>query len=183
MDNQTNISALYDEINWLQGIIEQVIKSYLVQEGHEKSWRDIPLPDLSANESIFAQTVKKYNLNVYERLLLALAAAPSLQPEVLDIFFSKNQVYDRGFTEFGGIKHSAHSGFLPTAQTFCFLVTATDKPLIREVLSTLSKENILIRENIILLEETDPFIPSLSGILGINKNWLHYFITGQQLSV
>jgi hypothetical protein len=120
MDTEININTLHNEMDWLQKVIDQVIKSYLLQEGHENNWYDIPLPDLSESESAYAQLVKKWELGIYERLALSLAMAPHVYPEILDVFFGKNGIYDRGFTEFGGVTGKNHSGFLPTAQTLCF---------------------------------------------------------------
>jgi AAA+ superfamily predicted ATPase len=158
-----------------------VIKSYLLQEGHENHWRDIPVPDLSVEDCPYANTVNEWQLDVYTRLALVLATAPHLQPEVLDILFGKNQLYDRGFTEFGGVIDKNHSGFLPTGQTLCFLVTAVNPELREKVLEILSKENILIKEQVIILGDTESFLPRLNGVLILSNHWFHYFLTGEHL--
>lgn len=180
MENKTVLTHLHDELNWLQQVIDQVICSYLMQEGHEKNWQDIPLPDLSSEKGAFANTINEWNLSVYERLALALTLAPHIRPEILDIFFGKNQLYDRGFTEFGGMVDKNHSGFLPTAQTFCFLLTATNKELRTEVENILCKENTLMKEQVLILAETEDHIPQLNGMLSFSSNWLHYFLTGEK---
>ena len=125
MEADLTIQVLQQEMDWLQSVIDQVIKSYLLQEGHENYWMDIPVPNLADIDCPYANTVNKWQLDIYARLALVLALAPHIRPEVLDVFFGKNQIYDRGFTEFGGVIDKSHSGFLPTGQTFCFLVTAT----------------------------------------------------------
>jgi len=173
------IQVLQQEMEWLQSVIDQVIKSYLVQEGHENNWKDIVVPDLEDSDCAYAVTVTKWGLNIYGRLALALALAPHIRPEVLDIFFGKNQVYDRGFTEFGGVLDKGHSGFIPTGQTFCFLVTATEPQLRSEVMSVFGKDNPLVKEEVLQLAETEPYLPRLGGILSINDYWLQYFLTGE----
>src|SRR6188474_1037040 len=112
-----SLDILQKEMEWLSAVIEQVIKSYFLQEGHEKDWLHIPLPDLSRHKDPYSSYVSKWKLSQLERLALALAIAPHFKPEVLDILFGKNRIYDRGFTEFGGITDKNHSGFLPTGQT------------------------------------------------------------------
>jgi AAA+ superfamily predicted ATPase len=183
MEPDKNIETLQNEIDWLTNVIDQVIRSYLLQEGHENNWFDIPLPDLEENDTPFAVKVKEWGLNIYERLVLALALAPQLRPEALDIFFGKNQLYDRGFSEFGGIVDKNHSGFLPTGQTFCFLITATDFRLRTEVLRIFKKDSVLIKEQIIALADTDEHVPRLNGVLGITSSALHYFMTGETLKL
>lgn len=181
MADEISIWILHQEINWLQSVIDQVIRSYLLQEGHEKHWLDIPLPDLAQADCPYARKVMEWDLNLYERLALALSLAPHIRPEVLDVFFGKNQVYDRGFTEFGGVLDKNHSGFLPTGQTFCFLVTATNPELRMEVMSVLNKENVLLREGVLQLGEVEEYVPRLSGVFSMSERWLNYFITGIHL--
>jgi AAA+ superfamily predicted ATPase len=180
METNSNILALNHEMDWLQKVIDQVICSYLLQEGHENRWQDIPLPeaDPETEGSVYYKKLTEWNLNLYERLCLALILSPQLKPEALDIFFSKNAMYDRGFTEFGGVVNKIHSGFLPTGQTLSFLITAVNPELRIEVLQILSSVNILSREQVLVLETTESNIPVLNQVLSINERWLHYFITG-----
>lgn len=172
---------MHHEINWLVHVINQVIITYLKQEGHENNWMDIPVPDLTDDDSPYALKVKEWELNTFERLALVLAIAPHIRPEALDIFFGKNQMYDRGFTEFGGVVNDAHNGFLPTGQTFNFLVSANDYTLRTEVSRILSKEHMLMKEQALRLGTTEDFIPKLNGVLSIDEKWMHYFFTGEQL--
>jgi AAA+ superfamily predicted ATPase len=180
METNQEILILYKEMDWLQEVIDQVICSYLLQEGHENRWQDIPLPEIDADteNSIYYKKIEEWNLNLYERLCLALIIAPQIKPEVLDVFFSKNAMYDRGFTEFGGIVNKSHSGFLPTGQTFSFLITAVNPELRIEVMNVLSSSNILVKEQVLVMEATESNVPVLNQILSLNERWLHYFITG-----
>lgn len=179
MNNMDNLETLHREMDWLQSVIDQVIKSYLLQEGHEKHWLDIPMPDLSSGDSFYAGKVREWNLDVYARLALVLSMAPHLRPEVLDILFGKNQLYDRGFTEFGGLVDKNHSGFLPTGQTFCFLVTAVNPGWRYDVMDVLARESVLLKEQVILLGDSEPGLPRLNGMLLLSDHWFHYFLTGE----
>jgi hypothetical protein len=58
------------------------------------------------------------------RLALALAAAPSVRPRLLDLFFTRNTTFDRRFTEFGGADGTGAPGFVPTGETLAFLLGA-----------------------------------------------------------
>lgn len=183
METKTNIGILHDELDWLEKVIQQVICSYLMQEGYENDWLDIPMPDLSLENSPYATIVNDWELNVYERLAIALCLAPHLRPEILDIFFGKNEMYDRGFTEFGGVVDKNHSGFIPTGQTLCFLIAATNKELRTEVEQIVSPSNRLIKEDVLQLEGTEGYIPKLNGILSLSHNAFHYFMTDEKISM
>jgi hypothetical protein len=183
METNQNIAVLYAEVDWLQKVIDQVIKTYLLQDGHENNWMDIPLPDLPDSDTPYGKTVKKWNLGIFERLSLALTLAPHLQPEVLDIFFGKNQVYDRGFTEFGGIVDKSHSGFLPTGQTLHFLIASSNPGFRTEILNIVGKESSLMKEQVLLLSDMESHLPTLNGILSMSQSWFHYFVTGEHLQM
>lgn len=181
-NNETSFLVFEKEIAWLQQVIDQAIKSYLVHEGHEKDWREIPMPDLAGADCTYSNTVKEWNLDIYTRLALVLAMVPHLKPEALDIFFSKNQIYDRGFTEFGGVIDKNHSGFLPTGQTLSFLIAGNDPVLKGEVFKIFEKSCILTKEEVISLSETDSHVPNLNGILSIEERWMVFFLTGNKIA-
>lgn len=167
----------------MQSVIDQAICTYLLQKGHENNWLDIPMPDWDEMDCPYVEIVRQWNLDVYQRLALVLSMAPHIRPEVLDIFFGKNQIYDRGFTEFGGVVDKNHSGFLPTGQTLCFLVTVSDPQLRFEVMNVLDKDSVLIKEQVIVLGDTEPHLPRLNAILSLSDSWFHYFITGEHLQI
>lgn len=180
MKTNCAIETLHIEMEWLQKVINQVISSYLMHEGHEKRWQDMPIPDLSNSDSPYAKIVNEWNLNSYERLAITLAMTPHLKPEVLDVFFGRNTLYDRGFTEFGGVIDKEHSGFLPTGQTLLFLVTANNPELRIEVMHIFNIQNKIIEEQLLSLSDTSDYISDYNGVLSISSEWLHYFITGEQ---
>jgi len=183
METKTNVSILQQEMDWLQAVIDQAIKTYLLQDGHEDNWLDIELPDLEEIDCPYANAVKNWDLDIYNRLALALAMAPHVRPELMDIFLGKNQVYDRGFTEFGGVLDKGHSGFLPTGQTLNFLITVSDTALMSVVNNIFGKNSILIKEDVLSLTAVDTYLPRLNGILSLNNSWFNYFLTGEQLQV
>ncbi len=178
MDIKQNITTLNKEIDWLQAVIDQAIITYLMQEGHEKQWRDIPLPDLNESDGAYADIVNVNQLGKLERLALALAMAPHIRPEALDIFFAKNQLYDRGFTEFGGATDKNHNGFLPTGQTLCFLATVGKPEARLEILNLFNRDSLLVRDGILVLGHTEAHMPGLTGILSFDEGWLQFFMTG-----
>lgn len=181
METPGNIHILQQEMDWLQEVIEQAIKTYFLQEGHEQDWKDIPVPELTEDDGPYARSVIQWELDRFARLALALAIAPHFRPELLDVFFGKNQVYDRGFTEFGGVVDKNHSGFLPTGQTYSFIITVNAPEHRETVQCILGRESILVQQQVLLPAETEAGLPRLSGVLGLSAKWMHYFLTGEEL--
>lgn len=180
METSTSLYILYKEIAWLQTVIHHAIGIYLQQEGTYKDWRELPLPDYEEIDTPYTNTIKKWNLSIYERLALVLAITPNIRPEVLDIFLGKNKFYDRGFTEFGGIIDKHHSGFLPTGQTLLFLTTVIDIEARIDTMQILGGDSILYKEQVLELEQTVSYVPKNNGLLYINDRWLQYFILGEK---
>ncbi|WP_420571490.1 ATP-binding protein [Kordia sp.] len=184
METNEYIVSLYQEIDWLQNVINQVISVYLQHEGTENMhWTDIPMPDVENIDSPFANTIKTWNLTNLERMALILAITPHIRPEALDIFFGQNKIYNRGFTEFGGVIDKSHSGFLPTGQTLFFLLTTLNPEWSLEVLSFFKNDHIFHKEQVLNIESVDDYLPKFNGVLNINHRWLHYFITGEKLKL
>ncbi len=183
MHTNVNIPFLYNEIYWLQEVIHNVISTYLEHEGERPHWTDIPVQEIKNSEATYAKCLIDWKLNIYERLAIALTLASQLKPEVLDVFFGRNKIYDRGFTEFGGIIDKNHSGFLPTGQTLIFLISATNPEIREEIFHIFNKENILVKEQVLSLEDTELFIPKHNGILSLSKRWFHYFLTGEEPNI
>lgn len=174
-----HIKAVYAELEWLERVIHQVITSYLKQEGHELNWYDIDLPIVT--ESRLHDFQQKHKLDIVERIALALGLAPYVRPELLDIFFGKNQIYDRPFSEFGGVTDTEFSGFIPTLQTLAFLTTSTNVDFYPLFLAAVSTESALIKEQVLQLESTKEHLPESANVIQMNKRWVHYFITGEDL--
>ncbi|WP_444997457.1 ATP-binding protein [Aliikangiella sp. IMCC44359] len=178
--NIVNINTLHQELDWLEQVINQVICSYLKQQGHERNWFDIPLPVLDKS-SIYADFIECFSLNIYERLVVALAMAPHFKPELLDIFFGLNALYDRNFTEFGGVTNKAFSGFLPTGQTVKFLISSNNPEWFNIAMELLEPTHVLAIEQVISLNSSDSQLPISSGIVSLSEQWLHYFMTGKKV--
>lgn len=175
-----NVVVLYREMEWLSLVINQVICSYLKQEGHEHHWLEIPPPELETGTP-YAELLIDWQLSTFERIALALAMAPSLKPDTLDIFFGLNGLIDRPFTEFGGVSDKAFSGFIPTGQTLNFILSANNPDWRIYTQTILANKHRLMAEQVTQLLSVDEGVPKWAGIYQLNEEWLHYFMTGEKL--
>jgi AAA+ superfamily predicted ATPase len=174
---QANAAAMTKELQWLGQVIETRMKLYWQQPCPFKDITEVPAPELPV-ESIYAQVVEYYRMKVTERIILSLALAPHLMPHLLDVFFIKNSNYDRGFTEFGGIKGQNHGGFLPTGETVAFILAANDLEKRFELLDVLGEDHFFRQSGILKLTAAQAEEPFLSGILSLSNEYLSYFTLG-----
>lgn len=176
--NSDNIQAIDAELNWLEQVIDQAIRSYLKHEGHENDWRDIAMPDITQHDSVYGRLCADWCLGQNERVLLALTLAPNIRPQMLDIFFGVNGMTERAFTEFGGVADKAFSGFMPTGQTLRFILCFDELEHQADLMALLSPAHRLMAEQVIGLGGVDEGIPASAGVLYMSEHWVEYFLTG-----
>lgn len=173
-----NAETLTAELQWLEEIINVSMKLYWNEECNYKSIAEILPPDLPDNTSPYAGILKHYQISFSERVVLLLALAPHIQPKLLDVFFIKNVAYDRGFTEFGGLKGQNFGGFLPTGETVVFLLASNNLEKRFRVLELFSDDHKFKKFNILSLESSPANEPFLSGALTLSLEYLSYFTKG-----
>ncbi|KKO44066.1 ATPase AAA [Arsukibacterium ikkense] len=172
-----NAACLQQDLHWLAQCIELRLHSYFQQQPLNLL-QQAPPPELMAGQGSYATFVLQQQFSVSERLMLLLALAPHLQPQLLDSFFVRNDNLGRSFTEFGGCSSKQHRGFLPSAETAAFLLAGNDLAQRLQVMQLLQAEQRLQRDNILqLLHETgdEPF---LSARLSLSAEYLQLFVTG-----
>lgn len=119
---QANARDLERELAWLAQLLDARFKRFFQQEGEVPKVGEIEPPDLRESGSPFAGFIRQHRMAPSERAVLALALAAAFKPQLLDIFFLKNQRFDRKFSEFGGQLAGAGGDFLPTVETALFLL-------------------------------------------------------------
>jgi ATPase family associated with various cellular activities (AAA) len=140
--------------------------------------RQAAAPDLTNDHSVYAEFVNYYKLSRDERLLLMLAIIPHIQPHLLDVFFSANKTLGRGYTEFGGIKGSRHSGFIPTIETALFLLAGNDLAYRFRLYKLFDPDHIFTAHQIILIEQSGGNEPFYSSPIHLTEEYVDFFTTG-----
>lgn len=179
MDNHliaANAKALYEDLQWFNEILQLRMKQYF-EQAHTYVAEEPPPPP-GVKDAVYSQIVSHYNMSIQERLVLLLALCPHIQPQLLDVFFVKNSTYDRGFTEFGGMKGNQHGGFLPTGETAAFLLAANDLQQRFQLLQLFSPGHFFARHNMLKLVSAHVDEPSMSGALQISSEYLSFFTHG-----
>jgi len=173
-----NAHALTQELNWMSEIIDTSIKLYFGQETKYKSIYDIQPPDISLDESFYAEIIKRDQTSVQERIILLLALVPHVKPEMLDVFFLKNQKLEKNFTEFGGVKESKCNGFIPTGETAAFILAMNNLESRFDLFNLFCEDHYFSRRNILHIVKPKTFEPYLSGALILSHEYLSYLTVG-----
>ncbi|MCE7991210.1 MAG: ATP-binding protein [Roseivirga sp.] len=174
-EKEQNMATLNRELHWFAQVLNARISGYLTQ-------KELPVsdpPDLSQESSAYANLVRKHEFDEGARLVLILALAPHVMPAVLDPFFTKNSIYDRGMTEFGGYLSKNHGGFLPTGETAVFINSEGDFTKRAKAESYLHPDHPLVREELISLYGTEKDSPRMSAPLIFSERFLPHLLTGE----
>lgn len=165
--------------SWWDKILHPKSEILLLPEKSESlNAQETTPPDLSTDQSVYAEFVKYYQLSVDERLVLILALIPHIQPHLLDVFLSVNKSLGRGYTEFGGVKGNRHGGFLPTVETALFLLAGNDLGHRFRMYKLFESDHIFLAHNIIYLDQGQGNEPFYSSALVITEEYIDFFTKG-----
>ena len=175
---EQNSKTLEVEMQWLAEVIKTRMDLRFNQQSKYGSVYDVPIPLLNDDKSFYARIIKHCNFGFKERIVLALSIAPHVKPQVLDRFFLKNKMYDRVYTEFGGLKGRFHSGFLPTGETASFLIAGSSIEQRILVIDIFKPENTFFKNNILKLNLNQGQEPLFSSGLELSEEYLSFFTSG-----
>lgn len=174
-DPALHAQALQCELDWLQATLTLRLQQHFSPQ--EAPAELPPAPQLPAGSAL-AGLVQAMSLGREARLVLALALAPHLRPELLDVMYVRNKALDRSFTEFGGWHGTRHGGFLPTGETAAFLIAGNDLARRIALLTLLDAQQPLAAQNVVRLECEAGAEPQLAGALQVSAEVLQRLLTG-----
>ncbi|MGB0522378.1 MAG: ATP-binding protein [Flammeovirgaceae bacterium] len=179
---------LKNELDWFELILKVRFRDFVYEQTGKlnndpsisayQSYEEIPLPIL-AEHSPYTQLINRYQFNLIERACIILALLPHIKPQLLDIFFTENALYNRTFTQFGGYKGIAHKGFLPTGETAAFIFASEDLEKRKQVIDLFSPLHAFNQNRILKLGEAPDHEPALSGPLLISPEYLSLITIGK----
>lgn len=175
---QLNVRDLEQDLLWFSAVLDTRFKLYFGQESLYQDVYDIPPPDLQDSESPYARFMQHYQATFAERIAILLALVPQIRPQILDIFFIKNQTFDRKFTEFGGIWTGGNNDFVPTGETLAFILGGTNMEIRFAIQDIFRDEHYFSKHSILRLAVHDD-IPAMKSSLRLSEESLAYFTSGQ----
>ena len=186
-----NAADLELEFAWFAQVVDARFKRYFSPPAADIAMDaqdplSIAAPNLSGARSNFAKLLRRRRATPTERLALVLALLPHCRPQLLDIFHTRNQTFDRQFTEFGGQRDAA-GDFMPTGQTLAFLVAGTALTPRFALQALFEREHWFATERLLQLSPPEPGQVQPSGaragllarVLAISDEGLALCTTGR----
>jgi len=172
-----NFQVLEKELAWVDRLIQDRISSYFHKEELADDAREFILED-----SCYSQFIEEHELSFNEQKILALALTTHLSPDILDIFLTKNKLYDSAFTEFGGLTNENYNAFVPTIQTALFLLAGENKEMYLKALELFSSSSKLYRTGILTFDEKENSTNLIHNKLMVSPSSLSLLLYGKELS-
>lgn len=176
--SQANANSLEREMDWFTKVLDLRIKLYFQQETELDSIGQLPAPDLTHDESPYANWVKQHLEHFEERLVLVMAIIPHIRPHIFDTFFIKNSHFDRPYTEFGGKAGTVHQGFLPTCETAAFVLVGEALAARFRISTFFEPQHVFIKNSVIRLTPPSEGEPFFSSTFSLETEYLNRFTTG-----
>ena len=177
--SSANAQTITRELHWFGEVLNTRLSSYF-KNGDTTDIYSLTPADLSESESPYAHIINHYAMGFSERLILILSLIPHVRPDALDIFFTKNENFNRGYTEFGGIHGNFHSGFLPTGETAAFILTGNQIDKRLELMNLFDPAHYFFKHNILSIErsQNNRNEPLLSNPINLSDEYLSLLTSG-----
>lgn len=121
-------------------------------------------PVLDLENSPYAHFIEEYQLGMQDRALLILTLVNQVRPDFLLPLIQRSKNYP----DLGGTSGQNFKGFLPTGETYLFLMAGRDTYKRQEMIEFLAKDSVLMKEGWVSLLNALPGEPFLSGVLGFH---------------
>src|SRR5271165_5295258 len=174
---QQNARDLERELAWFARLLDARFQAYFSKDAPAPDLAALAPPDLSGADSPYARFLQHYEPAFEERAALVLSLVPHVRPQLLDVFFTKNQKFDRKFTEFGGLRGGPDGDFVPTGETLAFVLGGNDLAIRFGLQRLFEADHYFARHNILRLTPLGDE-PLMKAPLKLSDETLGYFTTG-----
>jgi len=175
-----NAVLLSAELDWLGRLISGRFDSYFGTDGQEPQGKQLVAveePPPTDDTTPYGRFTRFYDWSYAERIAIILALARLLQPQLLDVFSTRNTLFDRPFTEFGGSRDQSGL-FVPNGETLAFLLGGTDLEM-RLRLRQLFEADHLFRVHKILAPAPHGVREPLQTPLTISEEFVALLLSGE----
>lgn len=130
---------LEQEFEWLKQIIHFRFEHFFQSETSPASIDDFS-PPIIGRHTGYEQFLLDLQLGLNERIVIAIALATTLKPELFNLFHLENKVTGKQYIEFGGIIEQ--NSFIPTYRTAAFLLNDIPEILPLSIYALFEQEHV-----------------------------------------
>ena len=160
---------------------QELISNHLKHQEEVLFWEElyttqdltlIAPPTHDPEDSPYAQFIFQFQLGMRDRALLVLSLVNQVQPDFLLPLIQKTKEYP----DLGGATGQNFNGFVPTGETYLFLMAWRDTFKRQALIEFLVQESVLVQEGWVSLSEVLPGEPVFSGALGFHPEQIAFLL-------
>ena len=126
--------------------------------------------------------IRDNKLNKKEQLILLMALAPHLKPNLYDRLITSQLPQNGDYPQIGGWRGTIHRGFLPTGETVLFILAGDELSDRLELQALFQQEHTFASKRVLYLEPASDGEPLMSGKLIMHQDYVNYFTQGKMSS-
>lgn len=139
-----------------------------------------PEVDISRGDDYLSRFLIEHNVHLDDYALLLIALAPHVQPNFFENIIQQYLPQGGDFAEIGGVKGTNYRGMLPTGETAQFILAGYDLDQRLYIQRLLQADSILVKQQVLWLEDVKDGEPVMSGRLVLSAEWLNRLFTGEE---
>lgn len=166
-----SIRYLEREMVWLRQCIEWRITLCLGRD--EGPAEELPAPPpVKQDGTAFSEFIIKHNLSAHERLVMALAMANRIKPNLLNRLADDPVI----FRAFKACRSERANSVVPTAETALYIIAGDDDTILRmQCQSIFEAEHLFYKQSVISLSEGGTGDSPFNGPLAISSSFYDLF--------
>jgi hypothetical protein len=167
---------MMQELIYLEQLIRYRLRTYFPSDSEE------PEPVTPAFEQWhypLAEFVHTHKLTIQETILLLIAMASHVKPDLFDSAIESKLNDSGNFPKIGGVRGKNSRSFLPTGETALFLLAGEHLQHRLQVQQLFGSEHLFARKKIVWLEELPAGEPAMSGRIIMSQDYIDTFLYGK----
>ncbi|HEX5172153.1 MAG TPA: ATP-binding protein [Cyclobacteriaceae bacterium] len=173
-----NYLNIIRSLTFLKEVTHKRISLFL-DNGKASGSFDIPDLKIEHDDVPLNHLLVKQNLNIEEYIILLLALAPHLEPNLIDTVVQECVPQGGDFPELGGVKGTNHRGMLPTGETAQFILAGNDIEQRLRIADYFSPHHFFYKQGILALEAVKEGEPRMSGRIILSQEYVDLLTVGK----
>ena len=175
----TGARSLLADLDYLASVVRWRLALRFGKETEVTRLEDLERPSHDGESNAYASFLKTHDLSVEEHVILLLALAPHVRPDLLDLLIAEALPQGGDFPQFGGVRGQQFRGFLPTGETALFILAADDLEHRFNLQRIFSEDHFFAREKILSVQAPPPGEPAMCGKLSVDPDFVDLATSGQ----
>ena len=169
---------IYRSLAFLRDTVTRRLDAFFSKDASKQF--SYPEVDILRGDDYLSQFLVTHNVHIDEYALLLIALAPHVQPNFFENIIQQYLPQGGDFAEMGGVKGSNYRGMLPTGETAQFILAGYNFEQRLYIQRLLQLDSVLVKEQVLWLEEVKDGEPAMSGRLVLSAEWLSRLFTGEE---